>query len=93
MIDIDKALASPAAVFSRPEEVVEAKELTLEQRVQVLRQWSYDLRELAVATDENMEATADTGGQAEMLARVDGLLRDLDPHAADRSAPTRQGGV
>lgn len=92
-MDIKQALTSPASVFETPEQVLSAKGLTAQQRVSVLRQWSYDLRELLVATDENMGPGGESDVNGDMLSRIDGLLRELDPEHAEGSAPTMQGGV
>jgi len=90
MIDLDKALVSPAAVFRAPEDIVDEAALTHAQKCQALQQWAYDLRELMVATDENMAPEEDAGANAEQLSKVEALLERLgggrDP------APTRQGG-
>lgn len=93
MVDLEKALAAPAEVFDRPEAVLDAEGLTQEQKVQVLAQWSHDLRELLVATDENMPRL-DGGDRApeavsEVLSRVEGVLSRLGGEI--RPVPTRQG--
>lgn len=92
MIDIEQALTSPATIFETPEAVRSTPDLSNEQRLSILRQWSYDLRELLVASDENM-AGGDGDANADLLARVDALLKELDPDGAERSAPNMQGGV
>ncbi len=79
MIDLEKALTSPSTVFKQPEDVMAAEGLNTEQKCQVLRQWGNDLRELMVATDENMEPEADSGRNADLVTRVAALLRELDP--------------
>jgi len=97
MIDIEQALRSPSTVFETPEQVGSTAELTDEQRCSILRQWSYDLRELLVASDENMPPAA--GGNdsddnnAGLLTRVDALLHALEPDSEESPAPTMQGGV
>lgn len=93
MTDLDKAISAPTSVFAQPEDVMQAADLDHEQKRRVLQQWSYELRELMVATDENMEPLADAGKPADLLGRVDRLLRELDPDRGDAPAPTRQGGV
>ena len=91
MIDLDKALVSPAAVFPTPEHILDEAALTHAQKCQALKQWAYDLRELMVATDENMAPEKDAGANAEQLSRVEALLERLG--AGGNAAPTRQGGA
>ena len=93
MIDIEQALNSPATVFKSPEEVVTNADLTTAQRCSILRQWSYDLRELLVASDENMTVGSEGDANGDLLARVDALLRELEADSDESPAPTMQGGV
>ena len=88
MTDIEKALLNPSSVFSTPEEVLEAKDLSRDQKIEILRSWEYDARQLQVAEEENM------GGQrVNMLDRIINALRRLDAERdLDKSAPTKQGG-
>ena len=88
MIAIEKALTDPAAVFKTPEELLANGDLTREQKIDVLRRWEYDLRELQVAEDEGME-----GPQPVTLPAVLDALRAIGaPADMERSAPTKQGG-
>jgi hypothetical protein len=88
MTDIDKALLDPSAVFQSPEDVLGQAELSREQKIDILRRWEYDARELAVADEEGMPVS-----QADLLDRILQALHTLgvwpDP---DRTAPTKQGG-
>ena len=52
MIDVKKAMLNPTSVFKEPEEVVASDELNRDQKIEVLRRWEYDARELEVAEDE-----------------------------------------
>jgi hypothetical protein len=87
MTDIDKALLDPTSVFKTPEDVLKAQDLTREQKIEILRRWEYDARELQVADDESM-----TGGSNNLLQRVLESLSALgyvpDP---DKEPPTMQG--
>lgn len=87
MTDIDKALLDPTSVFKTPEDVLKAKDLTREQKIEILLRWEYDARELQVADDESM-----TGGSNNLLERVLESLSALgyvpDP---DKEPPTMQG--
>jgi len=87
MTDINKAMLDPTSVFRAPEDVLKAGDITREQKIEILRRWEYDARELEVADDESM-----TGGGSDLLERVLESLSALgyvpDP---DREPPTRQG--
>jgi hypothetical protein len=87
MTDIDKALLDPTSVFKAPEDVLKARDITREQKIEILRRWEYDARELQVADDESM-----TGGNNNLLQRVLESLSALgyvsDP---DNNPPTMQG--
>jgi hypothetical protein len=90
MIDINKALTNPSLVFKRPHEVVENNDLSREQKIDVLRRWEYDARELQVADEEGM-APADP--QPGVLDGILDALRSLGaPADVEHSAPTKQGG-
>ncbi len=52
MIDVEKALLDPTMVFEEPKEVVANDELTRDQKIEILRRWEYDARELEVAEEE-----------------------------------------
>lgn len=77
MTDLEKALASPATVFEKPEDVAAAVDLDDEQKRRVLDQWALDLRELMVATGENMGPASGAGNSADLLQRVERLLREM----------------
>lgn len=57
MIDLQKALLDPPSVFNHPHDVVTHPELTRDQKIDILRRWAYDEKELETAADENMSAT------------------------------------
>ena len=52
MIDLEKAMLDPTMVFEDPKEVVASDELTRDQKIEILRRWEYDARELEVAEEE-----------------------------------------
>jgi hypothetical protein len=88
MTDIEKALLNPVSVFRTPQEVLEAKDLSRDQKIEILRRWEYDARQLQVAEEENM-----VGPRINMLDRVINALRRLDPELnLDKSAPIKDGG-
>ena len=51
-----QALLDPTEVFSSPEEVIENKKLSKEQKLTILDRWKYDAISLNVAEEENMTA-------------------------------------
>lgn len=89
MLDLDTALASPASVFATPDDLLVEAALTRDQKIQALRQWHYDLRELQVATGENMGAQDDAGAT---LKDVEAALRRLEVETdGDAPVPTSHG--
>jgi len=89
MIDVKKALINPSAVFKRPEDVIDSNELTREQKIEILKRWEYDARELQVADEESMTAPRPEPVALESIH----ALRSLGaPANVEHSAPTKQGG-
>jgi hypothetical protein len=86
--DYQEALLDPASVFSAPEEVLERDDLTRSQKIQILRRWEYDAREIEVAEEEGMgDDDADT------LQRIVLALETLDADSGSAEGPpTKQGG-
>ncbi len=52
MMDMKKAILDPSMVFKEPKDVVANVELTRDQKIEILRRWEYDARELEVAEEE-----------------------------------------
>lgn len=89
MTDIEKALLNPTSVFHKPEEVLEAEDISRAQKIEILRSWGYDARALQVAEEENM-----TGPTIVMLDRIINALRKLDAELSrESSPPTKHGGI
>ena len=80
-LDYDEALRDPAAHFADPTAVVEAVDLSVEQKVAVLRQWEYDESEIAVAAEEGMP-----GPESELLQKIAAALAVIDP-GGETTAP------
>lgn len=88
MTELEKALRDPGLVFKTPGEVTQESGLSRDQKIQILRRWEYDVRELQVAEEESMTGPKPVGLDAILAAlRALGAAADLD-HAA----PTKQGG-
>ncbi|GIW72156.1 MAG: hypothetical protein KatS3mg102_1698 [Planctomycetota bacterium] len=91
MIDLEAALRDPASVFATPEEVLRHPELAREHKIEILRRWEYDAREMQVAEEENM---GDPAPPSDLLERVLAALHALGAWAdTERSPPTKHGGV
>jgi hypothetical protein len=89
-IDMKKALTDPGAVFRHPREIVQNDTLTREQKIEVLRRWEYDARELQVADEESM--TAEKPERVTLDAVLEALRAVGAPADVEHSAPTKQGG-
>jgi hypothetical protein len=88
MINFQKALQDPGLVFKTPEDIFRNRQLSRQQKIKLLRQWEYDVREIQVAEEENMN-----GPQPATLASIHEALNALGVfHDSERSAPTKQGG-
>lgn len=87
-MNLEQAMLDPSSVFASPAAVCDASELTREQKIEILRRWEYDARELQVATEENMG-----GGTEAHLDQVLAALHQLDAGAdTDGTPPTKQKG-
>jgi len=85
----NRATRDPAAVFKTPHDVVTDPKLSLRQKLDVLKRWESDARELAVAEEENM-----TGGEPNRLRETLLAIRELEPapKEEEKTAPTKHGG-
>jgi hypothetical protein len=52
--DYDRALLSPSSVFDRPMDVVSTDSMTVNQKMEVLKRWEAEARDLEVADAEAM---------------------------------------
>lgn len=73
MIDYDKALLDPSAIFKHPSEVLADTDLSKQQKIKILEQWAYDAKEIETADSENMQ-----GESASMLHRIMECLQQLN---------------
>jgi hypothetical protein len=89
-----KVLGDVSREFDRPRDILDSRDLSAEQKVKLLREWEFDLRELQVASEENMTGAAASGATGELLRECRRALARLG--AADggaEGAPTKQGGA
>jgi hypothetical protein len=90
MLDVKKALLDPSEVFKCPDDILHNRDLSRQQKIDILRRWEYDLRQLQVADDESMTAPKPEPVGLENVLKC---LRELGaPADVERSAPTKQGG-
>ena len=88
MFSFEKALQDPGLAYKTPAEILQSTDLSREQKIKLLRQWEYDVREIHVAQEENM-----TGPEPVTLAAIHKALGSLGVFPdTERSAPTKQGG-
>jgi hypothetical protein len=67
---------------------VERSDLSREQKVEILRRWEYDMRELQVADDESMTAKEPPGGDVGCCierAPLAGCARGRRAFSADKT--------
>jgi hypothetical protein len=88
--DLAKALLDPARVFPDPGAVLEEPGLSDAQRIEILRRWEYDARELEVADEEGFPPRP----PGRLLEAVLSALHSLGAGPElDHTPPTKQGGV
>jgi hypothetical protein len=84
-----KALADPSDVFERPEAVLDAGDLSREQKIEILRRWEYNVSEEDVALEEGMP-----GDESGLLRRILVALGTLGgPIDVNRTPPSKQHGL
>ena len=88
MIDYQQAMADPARHFENPGKILDCKDLSKEEKINILRQWEFDEREREVAEEENMAP----GAAVDCLRDVLLALHQLVPVDVEHSPPTKQGG-
>jgi hypothetical protein len=64
--------------FRSPSDIKDAAALTVEEKIELLRQWEQDLRELITASGEGMRANH-PGRASSVLAEVLAVLHQLRP--------------
>ncbi|MFD2264223.1 hypothetical protein ACFSM5_15075 [Lacibacterium aquatile] len=74
--EFDNVLTDVSKHFSKPGDIALAAALTRDQKIKLLAQWEYDLRELMVASEEAMSGES-TGRTAEELVKVQAALDEL----------------
>ena len=92
----DELLTDVTKIYEHPDDIVADKDLAHEQRVKLLRQWEFDLRENMVASEESMtSAPPQEGMSAELLRDVRKALLAIGAvdHKDDAATPIKTGGT
>jgi hypothetical protein len=77
--------------YAHPEEILLDQSLTKEQKIKKLEDWEQDLRQLMVASEENMPGTV-AGQPAESLQAVNDALSKLGVTTdAKKESPAKTG--
>ena len=86
MIELKMAMLDPPMVFKVPKDVVANVELTRDQKIEILRRWEYDARQLEVAEEEAGMAVR----RPEMFDRVLQALHTLSiERDVEHTPPTK----
>lgn len=76
-IDLDQAKLDPGSVFRAPDEVLNAEELSAEDKRAILVRWEADTEALLRATEEGMPPS-DKRSPAELLRVLHEAMRQLE---------------
>lgn len=76
-IDLDRAKLDPGSVFRAPDEVLNAEELSAEDKRAILVRWEADTEALLRATEEGMPPS-DKRSPAELLRVLHEAMRQLE---------------
>ncbi len=72
MIEYERALRDPCAVFGEPKDVLADHDLSADQKHAILDSWRQDAVRLSASESENM-----AGGEETMLQRVCDAMHEL----------------
>ncbi len=77
---VNEAIADASKIFDTPMEVVDAKDLSRDEKIKILKNWELDARRLISSGDENM--IDERGPPRSRLPEVQAALRVLDVEPA-----------
>jgi hypothetical protein len=72
---VNEAIADPSRMFPDPMAVLEAKNLSRDEKIKVLQNWELDAKRLLESADENM--TDERGRERNQLPEIHKALRAL----------------
>jgi hypothetical protein len=85
--DVAELTSRPASYFNRPMDLVASMQLQRSAKLIALREWEFEIRQLDVATEENMGAAATT-----TLQEVHEAMRALGHKPESDAAPGGKAG-
>jgi hypothetical protein len=85
-VDLHQALRDPGATFSKPEDLLVPSNLSVEQKIEILRRWEYDVAETDVAEEEGMRGP-ETDLRRRIILTLDALAGAVD---TEHTAPSKQ---
>jgi hypothetical protein len=88
MVNVTKAKLDPASVFKHPHDVLSDTSLSHDEKIDILRRWAYDEREIEVAEEENMKSSIEGKTKLDEILKC---LLELGDGSDDERAPTKQG--
>jgi hypothetical protein len=83
---LQEKIKDPGSVYQSPFDVLRDEELDDAQRLEILRSWEQDERELDVAEEEGM-----AGGELSILTDIFSAISQLNISVTTQEAPTKQG--
>lgn len=89
MTDIKQAKLDPSSVYKNPSDVVNDNTISRDEKIEILRVWEYDAREIQVAEEENMRPDNNNVLDEVLLA----LKKIGAGPETKRTAPNKQGGT
>ncbi|MBV9575842.1 MAG: hypothetical protein JO149_04390 [Gammaproteobacteria bacterium] len=89
-MDIEMAKLDPASVFKNPQDVLREESLSRSQKIDILRRWAYDEREIAVAEEENM--LGEGNSRSHVLEEILKSLLELGIESDQKSPPPTKHG-
>lgn len=90
MTNLELAKHNPEKVYKHPHDVLVDKSINRKDKIDILRRWEYDEREISVAEEENMQGS--NGSHIIVLEEISQALLDLGVDSDDEGRPpTKQG--
>lgn len=88
---LDRVQEKAKLAYPTPRDVVAAKDLSRDQKIKTLKDWEYDLRQMMVASEENMPGPERQGDTSERLQKIQDALDELGCEKTP-TTPTKAGG-